>query len=117
MKNLESIGCSLEPIPIQWIEICSTSVASAHVVLGKPASAFPEHALTTRRRGAGLRIDFLARDRAQRSRHHDAVVSADAGIDDAQIADYWTNPDLALLDHIVLVDHQHVAPALIGTDG
>src|SRR6516162_5124226 len=33
-----------ERIPIEWIGIRSTSLASAHVLIGKPVSTFPEHA-------------------------------------------------------------------------
>src|SRR5215472_17850094 len=33
-----------ERIPIEWIAIRSTSLALAHVLIGKPISTFPEHA-------------------------------------------------------------------------
>jgi hypothetical protein len=41
----ERSAAALEHIPIEWIGICSASFALAHVLIGKPVSTFPEHAL------------------------------------------------------------------------
>jgi hypothetical protein len=36
----------LEHVPFEWNRMRSTSFSVAHVLFGKPASIFPEHALT-----------------------------------------------------------------------
>src|SRR6516164_7521784 len=41
---------SLEHVPIEWIGICSASFALAHVLIGKPVSTFPKHALALPRK-------------------------------------------------------------------
>jgi hypothetical protein len=68
-----------------------------------------------RRRGnrLELRIDLLTRNCAQNAGHDDASVRLEPALDHAQVADFRTDGDLALLDHVVLVEHEQVASTLI----
>ena len=63
-----------------------------------------------------LRIDLLAGDRAQQARDHDLVVRLEAAFDHAQIALERAGLHLALLDDIVAVHHQHIAPGLVAAE-
>jgi len=71
-----------------------------------------------RRRSEGLelRIDLLAGDRPQDAGDDDAIVGLEPALDHAQVADPGTDRDLALLDRVVVVEHEQVAPALIGAE-
>src|SRR5262249_51863567 len=71
-----------------------------------------------RRRSEGLelRIDFLTGDRPQDAGDDDAIVGLEPALDHAQVADPGTDCDLALLDRVVVVEHEQVAPALIGAE-
>jgi hypothetical protein len=51
--------------------------------------------------------------RAQNAGDHDAIVGLQPAVDDAQIAHLGTDRDLALLDDVILVDDEQIAPALI----
>ena len=64
----------------------------------------------------GLRIDLLAGDRAQEAGDDDAVVRLDALLDHPQRAFERADLDVALLDHVVLVDDEQIAPALVGAE-
>ena len=64
--------------------------------------------------GAKLGIDLLARDSAHAPHDH-TVVLCQALLDHAQIPDELSLLDLALLDHTVLVDDEHIAAALVAT--
>src|SRR5262245_55433559 len=71
------------------------------------------------RRGGGrphLRVDLLARAGALDAGDDHAVVGLEPFLDRAQLAEPGTDGDLALLEHIVLADHQHIAPALVGAE-
>ena len=60
-----------------------------------------------------LRIDLLAGNGAQQPGDDDTVVGFEAAFDHAQITLERPGPDLALLDDIVAVHHQHIASGLI----
>src|ERR1700732_5601587 len=72
--------------------------------------------LVRRRERAQLGLNLLSRYCAHDAADHDAVVLGQAFFNDAQLADELPRFDLALLDHVVLVDNQHVASALIAAD-
>src|SRR5262249_57604418 len=63
--------------------------------------------------GLKLRIDLLARDRPQDAGDDDAIVGLEPALDHAQVADPGADRDLALLDRIVLVEHDQVPSALV----
>src|SRR5277367_2140418 len=65
------------------------------------------------RERAQLGLDLLSGDSAHDAADDDAVVLGQAFFNDAQLADELPRLDFALLDHVVLVDDQHVASALI----
>jgi hypothetical protein len=71
----------------------------------------------TRRRCRGLElwIDLLTRDCAQYPGHDDAIIRLEPALDHAQIAHPRADRDLALLDRVVLIEHEQVSSALIGT--
>src|SRR5262245_17135653 len=69
-----------------------------------------------RRYALHVRVDLLARHGALRPAHHDPLVSAEPALDDAQLTDGRADHNLALLDHVVLVDDQHVAAGLVAAD-
>jgi hypothetical protein len=71
-----------------------------------------------RRRGnrLKLRIDLLTRNCAQNAGDDHAIVRLEPAFDHAQVADFGTDGGLALLDDVVLVEHQQVASALIGAE-
>jgi hypothetical protein len=60
------------------------------------------------RRGGGLdlRIDLLPRDGPQDAGNHDTIVGFESALDHAQVADPGADRDLALLDRIILVEHE-----------
>jgi hypothetical protein len=68
--------------------------------------------------GAGLhlRVDLLARYRPQNAGDDDAIPAFDPAFDRPQVADLGADRDLALLHHVVLVDDQEVAPALVAAE-
>ena len=76
--------------------------------------------LTSRRSAPAVRlhfgVDLLARDGAHDAADDDAVVLGQAFFDHAQFADELARLDFALLDHIVLVDDEHIASALIAAE-
>src|SRR5262249_34841169 len=63
-----------------------------------------------RLRSLDLRVDLVARDGAQKAGDDHPVVRCDAVLDRAQRVDALANLDLALLNHVVFVDHQQIAP-------
>ena len=69
-----------------------------------------------RRRRAQLGVDLLARDRAHDTADDNAVVLGDALLNHAQFALQRARFDPALLDSVVLVDHEHITPALIAAE-
>src|SRR5262245_31140609 len=69
-----------------------------------------------RLRGLHLRVDLVARDGAQEAGDDHPVVGRDAVLDRAQRLDALADLDLALLNHVVLVDDQEIAPALVGAE-
>src|SRR5262245_19971938 len=70
------------------------------------------------RRSDGLKlpIDLLTRDRPQDAGDDDTIVGLEPALDHAQVADPGADRDLALLDRIVLVEHEQVAPSLIAAE-
>src|SRR5215468_6441574 len=71
-----------------------------------------------RRRGGGLhlRIDLLARDRPQEAVDDDAVVLVEPLLDHPHGVDQGSDLDLALLDLVAGVDHQHVEATLVAAE-
>ena len=63
-----------------------------------------------------MRIDLLSGDRPQQASHDYAVARAEPLLDHAHVVDQRADLDLALLDHVVLVDHKEVAPALVAAE-
>ncbi len=77
--------------------------------------------IMARSSGAGWRSLFRPARFSRPARRHqpgndDAVIGVHALFDDAQIADLLAKLDFALLDHVVLVDDEHVASALVAAD-
>jgi hypothetical protein len=63
-----------------------------------------------------IRVDLLARYRSQDTSDDDAIAAFDPAFDRPQVADLGADRDLALLHHVVLVDDQEVAPALVAAE-
>src|SRR5215510_13245398 len=71
-----------------------------------------------RRRSGGrkLRIDLLTRDRPQDAGNDDTIVGLESALDHAQVADPGADRDLALLDGIVVVEHEQITSALVAAE-
>ena len=66
--------------------------------------------------GLELRVDLLTWNGAQNSGDDDAILRLEPALDHAQVAHFRTDHDFALLDRIVLVEHEQVTPSLVGTE-
>src|SRR5436190_12199125 len=98
------------------IRIASTLARTGRSMKNFEIMAGPSASLGGLRR-LGLRIDLVARDGAQEPADDHAVVRRDALLDHTQGLDHRADLDLALLDHVLLVDDQHVAAALVAAEG
>src|SRR6201747_2989022 len=63
-----------------------------------------------------LRIDLLAGDCAQQPGNDNPVIALQAAFDDAQVALERPGLYLALLDDVVGVDDQNIAPGLVAAE-
>src|SRR5258706_6810162 len=104
--------------PIRIIRIAMTLESTGRSmknfeIMPDPNSQFLIRCRATRLDFLQLRIDLLAGDCAQQPGNDDAVIGLQAAFDHAQIALDRPGPDLALLDEIFAVHHQHVSASLI----
>jgi hypothetical protein len=49
-------------------------------------------------------------------RNNDAIIRLEPILDHAEVAHFGTDRDLALFDDILLIQHEQVTPALVGTE-
>ena len=67
--------------------------------------------------GAGSRSDLVAGDGAVQPGDNDVVIGLQSGRDDSQRAIFLAGFDVLLLDHVIPVDDEDVAPLLIRAEG
>src|SRR5579872_4660051 len=118
MKNFEIIEW---PPPRHCEERSDAAIQSVRDASRAILDCFASLAMTAaslfhRRRGALFGIDLLAGNGAHDAADHHAIILGKAFIDDAQVADQLARLDLALLDDIVLVDHENITAGLIGAE-
>src|SRR5260370_40091915 len=110
----------MAPPPITIIKMASTFARTGRAMKKSEIMApllFADRGRGRRRsEGLELRIDLLTRDRPQDAGDDDAIVGLEPALDHTQVADPGTDRNLALLDRIVLVEHEQVASALIAAD-
>jgi hypothetical protein len=108
--------------PITIIRMASTFARTGRLMKKSEIMAPPANLVGAGawgwRGGDGLQlwIDLLTGDGPQDAGDDHAVVGLEAAVDGAQVADFGTDRDLALLDDVVLVDDEHIAPALVAAE-
>src|SRR5262245_14235312 len=104
--------------PITIIKMASTFARTGRAMKKSEIMAPRLFGARGRRRSGGrkLRIDLLTRDRPQDAGNDDAIVGLEPAFDHAQVADPGADRDLALLDRIVVVEHEQITSALVAAE-
>src|SRR5262245_65430988 len=106
--------------PITIIKMASTFARTGRAMKKSEIMAPRLFGARARRRrrsgGRKLRIDLLTRDRPQDAGNDDAIVGLEPALDHAQVADPGADRDLALLDRIVVVEHEQITSALVAAE-
>src|SRR5262245_48695390 len=106
--------------PITIIKMASTFARTGRAMKKSEIMAprlFGARARGWRRSGGlELRIDLLTRDRPQDTSDDDTIVGLKPALDHAQVADPRADRDLALIDRVVVVEHEQVTSALVAAE-
>src|SRR6516225_9401991 len=106
--------------PITIIKMASTFARTGRAIKKSEIMAPRLFGARARRRrrsgGRKLRIDLLTRDRPQDAGNNDMIVGLEPALDHTQVADPGADRDLALLDRIVVVEHEQITSALVAAE-